>query len=144
MSSARKYLPEEVRSGPFGIRVLGTCTICGATFKQPPAGRPRILCRKAACARSRRGQREANRPLRAKYTDADRAEAVTAWHGYCAACAEPLARDEEGKPVAHFVEDIIPVHYGCVKKELPARTWGWLGRCAAGCPLPKPFVGGVG
>jgi hypothetical protein len=72
------------------------------------------------------------------HTDAERQEALGVWRGHCAACAEPLAKDEAGRPVALFVSGIVPVHYGCAERRLRPRVWAWLSQCKAFVPLPTP------
>jgi hypothetical protein len=125
---AREFLSDE------RYRRQKHCTVCG-TLLEYHGGRPRLICGASACANRRKYLRQ---HPESRYTPSDRAEAIALWEGHCAACLTPLATDEDGKPHAHFVSDIVPVHYGCAERRLRPRVWAWLSQCKAFVPLPTP------
>lgn len=134
-------LPETstFRRGPFGVAKTGACIICGATFKQPGNGRPRKLCRKPECERARSKQNKAAiaAPSPARWTEADRFEAIDLWRGHCAICRE------FPEIIGCRPDTILPVCAECLTVPVPDLAARWLANCHPGCPLPNPYAGGA-
>src|SRR5262245_37138552 len=91
--------PQSIRHGPFAIPWDGKCAVCGIKFRQGKHGRPRILCGKQSCARTRHAQlkRSYSEP---RWTEEDLQEAVRLWRGcYCGSNARPYRFQWEFAPL---------------------------------------------
>jgi hypothetical protein len=121
--------PKAIRHGPMGIARAGKCAVCGAGFKQPTNGRPRILCRKAKCQNIRHAQQQ--KSYRAPiWTEADLAEAAAVW-GSCYCRANRGHRFQQEFPP-------LPRCALCWKGPITDGQALWLLRVKRGCPLPTP------
>lgn len=109
--------------------VADTCRVCKKPVTQPLNGRPRILCGRPSCARTRRNLRRAHR----KWSPADRLEAYAVWEYRCAVCLDPtlLLGLRRGFP--------LPVCWECRNRPLTSLARQWLKRIKPGCPLPDPY-----